>query len=1066
MLEDVSRFFERLEQKPPPLAGSGCKWIVDSEASDEREANQAVIDALPLAIGEKQLPGGLPEILRRVIERGTRCSTNDNSPGYMAYIPSGGLFHAAVADLVAAAVNRYVTIDQAAPVFAAIEHECIKWMCTEVIGWSAGGPSGGVLTSGGALANMFGLHAARTSKIRIADLPKATVYVSEQAHYCVEMGARFIGVQPSHVRKVPSNPSDHSVNLDILKSVLEVDVEKGLIPIAVCAMVGTTNSGAVDDLEGIAKLCNEKDVWMHVDGAYGGFFALTGEGRALLKGMEKANSIVLDPHKSLFLPYGLGALLVRDKFSLQKGNRSDGACMQPPPADGSTDSEDIMNLSPELTRNFRGLRMWLPLQMLGAEAFRAQLGEKLALARHAASAIGDGSVPNLRITAQPQLSIFTFKLDDGVKKGADLDALNAEFLNNVHRRGNALLSPFRSVNGVPGELCIRMAILSHRTDLATVDTAIADIRAAALDVQGFASACRRSSFLASAADDFVKDYRELAKMGIWDSLLEGSQGSLRVLDACAGTGRWVQAFSEIVLKDREALKNREVLVDFIDLCSDSIAVLEKRLRGLPNITVGKCFTGNLCESGKLGVPSLGYDLIVNMHGLYGFSKGSLPSALQAMHDALRPGGTMILAIGTQKSSPYQHVPTQCFGIPLINETSIVQALEGLGIQSTTTHITYMEEYLASDEAALHRFLMDECGGNCFPTDVAEGMATPEAALRDYSEAHLDRNTGSFRFHQEVAVITVRRDAHLLPEMQSFGPFYSEAYGLRRGASTMQSNMVEWLKKHAEEHILQRSEGPAGRPLRICSIGCGDGELEIALMEGIAHSVEGYGYSGIELVGLEPSPSFRQRFVENFSRAQGRGALPSTEKCRIQLEGEAFEPNGVSDYAQDGEADIVMLGHVMYYFQSKEEGLRSALRKARPGGVTVVIHQGKQGVPELQAVLLPRLRGSVRDMFSADDVEVLLTGALRSDVGRFDRHDVDAFLDVSAIVKGTDEGAKIMSFCLEADHRTANDEVLQMSRDAFAGAAVQKAEAGRSGGPFLRELVSCFVISSAQQACVC
>lgn len=1059
MLEQARRFVDLLEQNPPPIAGSGFQWIVDSKVTSERLANDALVNSLPLAIENEEIPGGLEQILEQILDKGARRSTNDNAPGYMAYVPSGGLFHSAVADFLGTAMNRYVTIDQAAPVFAAIEKECVKWMCMELAGWTHAS-CGGVLTSGGSFANLLALHAAKSSKISSVQLAHATVYVSEQAHYCVAMGARFIGVPPSNVRKVPSVSKDLSMCLDSLKQFIRADVERGLIPIAVAAMAGTTNSGAVDDLEGIAQICKENKIWFHVDGAYGGFFAMTEEGRAVLKGIEKADSIVTDPHKGLFLPYGLGALLVREQFSLQRGNRSDGSCMQPP-AEGEDAVEDIMNLSPELTRSFRGLKMWLPLRMLGADKFRAHLNEKLALTKHAAAAIESASVPNLRIVSPPTLSIFTFKLDDGVLTGDALDALNADFLNRIHSRGNVLLSPFRSVHGTPGELCIRMAILSHRTDLHAVDTAIADIHAAALAAQGLGHETgifrdSRAHFRVSALEDFVKDYRELVRLPVWDTILTGDLQEKRVLDVCAGTGRWAQAFSELVVKDRQ------VKCDFVDLCSDSTSVLDGRRSHMPNLSGGQVFTGDICALDQLGVPALSYDVITNMHGLYGVPGARLSSALQTMYDALKPGGTMILAIGAEHSA-YQEVAKECFGISFTTDTEIMDALTSLGIQFTGTHINYIEEFSESDEAGLERFLLDECGGNTFPTDTAAEKVDPKCFTKDYARSRFDEASRTFRFPQKISVITVSRNAGFLPEMQSFGKFYSEAYTLRRQASTMQRNMIAWLRRNGEQNILNKLSSNSVRPngpFRIASIGCGDGELDLALMEGIAHSVEKWGYSGIEFTGLEPSETFRQKFTENLAAARERGHFPPPEHTVVNLVDNTFDHLKTCAVGE-GEADLVLLGHVMYYFSRKEEALKKAMQIARPGGLTVVIHQGKEGIPELQEQLLPTLRGSIRDMFTADDVDnILATGK----VDRFVRHNVDAFLDISEIVKGSEDGVKIMSFCLEADHRLASKTVLEASRDAFVDRAVVKGEVGRTGGPFLLETVSCFVVpsQSAQQ----
>lgn len=269
----------------------------------------------------------------------------------------------------------------------------------------------------------------------------------------------------------------------------------------------------------------------------------------------------------------------------------------------------------------------------------------------------------------------------------------------------------------------------------------------------------RSHLHTPAVTDFVKDYRMIAGMSGWDSILHRASGSVRVLDVCAGTGRWAQAFSELVVKDHE------VLVDFVDLCGDSIAVLGSRQETMANLGKGKLFTGDICELGKLGVPLLSYDLIVNMHGLYGISRVQLPAALQAMHDALKPGGTMIIAIGTE-SSPYQQIPTRCFGVSFTNDQDILEALNGLGIGRSVNHITYTEEFAASDKSGLDRFLMDECGGNTFPAEVAQGMTKPERAIQEYADCRFDHESGTHRFEQQTSVITIRREAGLPPQLQS------------------------------------------------------------------------------------------------------------------------------------------------------------------------------------------------------------------------------------------------------------------------------------------------------------
>ena len=206
-------------------------------------------------------------------------------------------------------------------------------------------------------------------------------------------------------------------------------------------------------------------------------------GRNVLGDLSVADSLVVDPHKGLFLPYGLGALLVKDQKKLLRANHEDGACMQPTnffDTHGEEPFVDTMNLSPELTRDFRGLKLWLPLRLIGVQPFRDALEEKLALAAKAAAKIEAAeNTGHLKLLHPPQLSVFTFKYDDPSKKGAELDALQLELLNKIHVKGRCLLSLFRSINGADGELCLRMCVLSHRTDEAAVEAAVQDIIASA-----------------------------------------------------------------------------------------------------------------------------------------------------------------------------------------------------------------------------------------------------------------------------------------------------------------------------------------------------------------------------------------------------------------------------------------------------------------------------------------------------------------------------------------------------------------------------------------------------------
>jgi glutamate/tyrosine decarboxylase-like PLP-dependent enzyme len=251
------------------------------------------------------------------------------------------------------------------------------------------------------------------------------------------------------------------MNPAALAEALEADRAAGVRPWLVVASAGTVDSGAVDPLPEIAALCAEHGAWLHVDGAYGGLFALCDEGRERVRGIELADSVALDPHKTLFLPYGTGAALVRDGRHLLASFAADAAYIRP--LSESEVGPSPGDLSIELTRHFRGLRLWLPLQLAGVAAFRAAQAEKLALARyfHARLAAMDG----FEVGPPPDLSVVAFRY---LRESGDADAFNERLLRHVIDEGRVMLSGTR----IDGRAMLRCAILSFRTHLEHVDEAI------------------------------------------------------------------------------------------------------------------------------------------------------------------------------------------------------------------------------------------------------------------------------------------------------------------------------------------------------------------------------------------------------------------------------------------------------------------------------------------------------------------------------------------------------------------------------------------------------------------
>ncbi len=412
----------------------------------------------------------LPELLATIFDRALPVSYNTPGPGYLAYIPGGGLLHAAVADLIADAINRYVGLWRAAPGLVQLESNVIAWLC-EIVGLPAG--SGGVLTSGGSLATFSATVAARHRLgERFAD---GTIYTSTQAHHSVARAAILAGFPAAQVRAIEVD-DEQRVRVDRVADAIVADRAAGLRPCLLVASAGTTNTGAVDDLEGLADLAGREGVWLHVDAAYGGSFALTQRGRATLRGLGRADSITLDPHKGFFLPYGTGALLVRDPAALRRAHSLHADYL--PPMQEDPDFVDFCELSPELSRDFRGLRLWLPLKLIGADAFAAALDEKLDLAQHAAEVLR--GMAEVELLAAPQLSLLAFRHVPARLCGdaGAVDEHNERLLAAINRRGRVYLTSTR----LAGRFVLRICVLSFRTHRERIDAGLADIAAAIVEL--------------------------------------------------------------------------------------------------------------------------------------------------------------------------------------------------------------------------------------------------------------------------------------------------------------------------------------------------------------------------------------------------------------------------------------------------------------------------------------------------------------------------------------------------------------------------------------------------------
>ncbi len=393
-----------------------------------------------------------------------RPGGNPAAAGHLAYIPGGGLYHAALGDFLAAISNKYAGIFFTGPGAVRMENMLIRWVA-DLVGYPAA--AGGTIASGGSIATLAAVATARDAHgLTGAGVARAVVYLTDHAHHCIEKALRIAGLGEAQVRRVAMDEA-FRMRPGALAEAIVADRARGLRPWLVIAAAGTTDTGAVDPLDEIATIAARERCWFHVDAAYGGFFLLTGEGRRALRGIERSDSVVLDPHKSLFLPYGSGMLLARDAAPLlaahdYAGNYMQDALREP----GEVSPADV---SPELTKHFRALRMWLPLILLGTGPFRAALEEKLLLARYF---YGEIQALGFDVGPAPELSVVTFRW---VPPGASVEqanALNQAIVDGVRRDGRVFLSSTM----LDGRFTLRLVALSFRTHRRTIDLALRVLR--------------------------------------------------------------------------------------------------------------------------------------------------------------------------------------------------------------------------------------------------------------------------------------------------------------------------------------------------------------------------------------------------------------------------------------------------------------------------------------------------------------------------------------------------------------------------------------------------------------
>jgi glutamate/tyrosine decarboxylase-like PLP-dependent enzyme len=419
-------------------------------------------------------------------------SRHNGHPRFFGYVASPSTPPGAFADLIASTLNSNVTSWRSGPAATEIERTVVGWLAS-LIGY--GDDAAGILTSGGSMANLTALmiaHRAKANKDVAATglwnsgAPMA-IYASEQVHMSIPKAADILGLGRQQVRMVECDDR-FRMNVHSLRDRITEDLAGGLRPFCVVGSAGTVNTGAVDSLNEIAEVAKEFGLWFHIDGAYGALAASDETKQSLFRGMERADSVSLDPHKWLYVPLDCGCLLFRDEAQARTAFSFDEADYIKIHEQNAEESFAFWNYGPELSRRFRALKIWLTLRYYGTRRIARAISEDNALAAYMSQAIEEAD--DFELLAPPELSICCFryvpprlqlKLQASVEGAAidsELDQLNNKIMLAVQRGGRAYVSSAT----LHGRFALRASITNFRTTRADIDQTLEIIREAANDL--------------------------------------------------------------------------------------------------------------------------------------------------------------------------------------------------------------------------------------------------------------------------------------------------------------------------------------------------------------------------------------------------------------------------------------------------------------------------------------------------------------------------------------------------------------------------------------------------------
>lgn len=454
----LSKPYSKLELKPEELRKLGYAVIDEMVDHYTRLPDKSVAHTRTRPEMETLLREPIPThptapevVLQQAIRDVFGNVIHNEHPRFFAFVPGPSNAVSAIADMLASGYNAFAGTWMESSGPAMIELLTIDWL-RELVGLPEG--AGGIFTSGGSMANLSALHTARYHAFGTNDA-LGVVYYSDQTHSSIDRATRVLGLQDGQIRRLPSN-DNFQLDVDALRDAIAQDRAAGLVPFCVIANAGTTNTGTIDPLPAIADVCAQEGLWMHVDAAYGGALTLTQTGKTLLAGIERADSVTVDPHKWMFQPYEMGCLLVRDRHYLREA-----FLLVPEYLKDTERGEEEVNFydyGVQLTRGFRALKLWMSLKVFGLTAFSEAIEWGIEQAEIAGELLRRN--PRWQMVTAPHIGVLNFRyVPQGDWRDDEIDTLQQDVVNAIVASGYAMIA----TTILKGHKVIRLILINPRT---------------------------------------------------------------------------------------------------------------------------------------------------------------------------------------------------------------------------------------------------------------------------------------------------------------------------------------------------------------------------------------------------------------------------------------------------------------------------------------------------------------------------------------------------------------------------------------------------------------------------